>query len=58
MRVVHAAGSGDDAIVAEVHALVGGGCDVTVVTADRGLQARVESAGGLVKQPSWLLKRL
>jgi predicted RNA-binding protein with PIN domain len=60
LRIVHAPGSGDDAIVEAVMAQVGladeGG--VTVVTADRGLRARVEAAGARSVSPSWLLDQL
>jgi hypothetical protein len=56
--VVHATGSGDDTIVAEAAARVAEGREVAVVTADRGLQARVEAAGASVVRPSWLLERL
>ena len=55
---VHAAGAGDDAIVAEARARASDGCDVTVVTADRALQDRVRSAGASTVGPSWLLDRL
>ena len=58
VRTVHAAGSGDDAIVGEVEAEVLRGHEVTVVTADRELQARAEAVGGAVARPSWLLQRL
>jgi hypothetical protein len=56
--VVHASGSGDDAIVAEAASRLAEGSRVAVVTADRGLQARVEAAGATVLRPSWLLARL
>ena len=55
---VHASGSGDDAIVDEVRTRADDGKDVTTVTADRGLKARVEAAGGRTVGPSWLLDRL
>jgi hypothetical protein len=55
---VHAPGSGDDTIVAEAEARVRDGRQVTVVTADRALQARVEAAGAAVGRPAWLLERL
>ena len=58
VRTVHAAGSGDDAIVEEVETAVREGHDVTVVTADRGLRVRVEAEGAAVVGPSWLLQRL
>lgn len=44
LRVVRAAGSGDDALVAEVEAL----SDVLVVSADRGLVARLPVAAAVV----------
>jgi hypothetical protein len=55
---VHAAGSGDDTVVAEAAARVDLGREVSVVTADRGLQARVEAVGAAAVRPSWLLERL
>jgi len=58
VRTVHATASGDDAIVEEAETAVREGHDVTVVTADRGLRARVEAAGAAVVGPSWLLQRL
>jgi hypothetical protein len=60
VHTIHAAGSGDDAIVDSVVAQVSAGDDrdVTVVTADRGLRARVEAAGATSVGPSWLLDRL
>jgi hypothetical protein len=58
LRVVHATGDGDSAIVAEVTALVTAGQDTAVVTADQGLRERVRAAGGTVLPPSWLLTRL
>jgi hypothetical protein len=60
VRVLHAAGSGDDAIVDEVARQVaaGDGRDVVVVTADRGLRDRVTEAGGQTRSPRWLLDQL
>ncbi len=55
--VVHAPGSGDDAIVAAVAERTGS-AEVLVVTADRGLRARVEQVGGSCQGPRWLLDRL
>jgi 8-oxo-dGTP diphosphatase len=52
VRVVHARGSGDDAIVAVVHELPG---RRVVVTADRELRDRSVAAGATVLGPSWLL---
>jgi len=60
VRVVTADGSGDDAIVAVVSAALdtGGHETVTVVTADRGLRARVEALGASTVGPRWLLDRI
>jgi hypothetical protein len=55
---LHAAGSGDDAIVEVARSRTEDGWDVTVVTADRGLQARVEAVAATVARPSWLLGQL
>jgi predicted RNA-binding protein with PIN domain len=57
VSIVHAEGSGDDAIVDEVTRQVDGH-GVIVVTADRGLRDRVEAAGATTKGPSWLLDQL
>ena len=54
LQVVRAAGSGDDEVVAQVERL-GTGC--TVVTADRGLLARLPS-GTRARGPGWLLDRI
>jgi hypothetical protein len=60
LRIVLASGSGDDAIVdvvtaalAEDHHRV-----ITVVTADRGLRARVEPLGAQATGPNWLRSQL
>jgi hypothetical protein len=58
VRTAHAAGSGDDAIVEEARLAVAAGREVTVVTADRGLRARLEAVGAAYVGPSWLLERL
>jgi hypothetical protein len=55
VRVVHAAGSGDDAIVELVAHAVAQAQTVRVVTADRGLRDRVVSGGAEVRGPRWLL---
>ena len=55
---LHAAGSGDDAIVEAAETRTVAGWDVTVVTADRGLRARVEDVQARVLGPSWLLDLL
>lgn len=54
VRIVRAPASGDDAIVAEVGALIDAGRSVTVVTSDRALRARVEELGATVHGPRWL----
>jgi hypothetical protein len=58
IRVSHADGSGDDAIVAEVVRHVAADADVDVVTADRELRSRVDAAGGRALGPGWLLDQL
>ena len=60
LRIVHAPGSGDDAIVEAVvaHVEIGDGRDVAVVTADRALRDRVQAAGARSMSPSWLLDQL
>lgn len=55
LAVVHAPDSGDDTIVDEARAA---GPPVVVVTADRGLRARVRAVGATVEGPGWLLDRL
>jgi len=52
VRVVHAPGHGDDAIVAVVRELPG---RRVVVTADRELRDRCAAAGTEVRSPGWLL---
>lgn len=54
VEVVHAPGEGDDAIAAIAQMQR----EVVVVTADRGLAARVRAADGEVVGPRWLLDRL
>jgi rRNA-processing protein FCF1 len=57
VTVVHAGGSGDDALVDAAGA--GAGDEkVTLVTADRELRQRVEALGAAVVGPRWLLERL
>ena len=53
VTVLHAEGSGDDALVAVV--AKESERTVTLVTADRELRRRVESFGADVVGPSWLL---
>lgn len=55
VRVVRAAGSGDDEILRQA-AEIAGPC--LVVTADRELRARCEAAGAAVTGPRWLLALL
>lgn len=55
VRTVHAGGKGDDTIVAEVRSAVERGDRVTVITADRMLQARCEGLAATAMSPSWLL---
>jgi YacP-like NYN domain len=57
LRVVHAAGSGDDTITELVAQGAGDGHHVTVVTADRELRDRARQLGGDVVGPTWLLER-
>jgi hypothetical protein len=54
ITVVRVSGSGDDGVVAAAEAAVGAGEDVLVVTADRGLRARLPGAV-VVAGPGWLL---
>ena len=55
VRVVHASGSGDDAIVALARELPG---QRVVVTADRELRHRSVAAGATILGPGWLLGQL
>jgi hypothetical protein len=57
VRLVRAAGSGDDAVVEEAFRLVATGEDVLAVTADRGLRARLQAPVG-VTGPGSLLAAL
>jgi hypothetical protein len=55
VRVLHAAGSGDDSLIE----VISDAADpVTLVTADRGLRQRAEAIGAHVVGPTWLLERL
>jgi predicted RNA-binding protein with PIN domain len=58
VRTVHAKGSGDDEIVEQARAAAARGDRVTVVTADRMLQSRVQGAGATALGPTWLLDQL
>lgn len=55
---VHAARDGDAEIVNQVELAVAKGDRVSVVTADRLLQARVQGKGAMAMSPSWLLDQL
>src|SRR4051794_13503652 len=57
VEVVHARGEGDDTIVDVVRVHATNGC-VTVVSADRGLAARVREHGADVVGPRWLNERV
>jgi predicted RNA-binding protein with PIN domain len=57
VTVVHAPQDGDAEIVRQAHKAAEAGRQVTVVTADRLLAARVAKAGTTVG-PTWLLDRL
>lgn len=56
VTVVHAAGSGDDALVEAVESTPDQ--PVRLVTADRELRRRAQELGAEVVGPSWLLERL
>lgn len=58
VRTVHAKGVGDDRIVSETRDAIAAGHRVTVITADRMLQALVMGAGAMAMSPSWLLDQL
>jgi hypothetical protein len=53
VTVVRAAGSGDDALAASAARLAGEGRELVVVTADRGLRARLPESAA-VTGPGWL----
>ena len=57
VTTVHAPKDGDAEIVRQAHAAAGAGAQVTVITADRLLSARVAKAGQVLG-PTWLLDRL
>ena len=57
LRVVHAAASGDDALV-DLAAATAAAEPVLVVTADRALRDRLTRAGATCTGPRWLLERL
>jgi hypothetical protein len=55
---IHAPAAGDDELVARCRAASGPDADVTLVTADRGLAARVAGLGVTILGPSALLALL
>jgi hypothetical protein len=57
VRLVRAEGSGDDALAAYAADLAVRGSSLLVITADRGLRARLP-AGTAVAGPGWLLEQL
>jgi rRNA-processing protein FCF1 len=58
VEVVHAVRDGDSTIIDQVRSAVASGELAAVVTADRGLAARVERLGATVLAPGWLLGRI
>jgi hypothetical protein len=59
VTVVHAEGSGDDALIEVVRDASADGSDsVVLVTADRELRGRAEALEASVVGPKWLLERL
>jgi hypothetical protein len=58
VRIVAAAGSGDDTILDTAAELAAGEIPVIVVTADRELRERVRAVGATTESPSWLWSRL
>jgi rRNA-processing protein FCF1 len=55
VTVLHAAGSGDDALI---DVISDASDEVRLVTADRGLRERAEALGAHVLGPRWLLQVL
>jgi inactivated superfamily I helicase len=58
VEVLYAVREGDDTIVEEVRRAVTAGETAAVVTADRGLAARVDRLGAMLLRPGWLLGRI
>lgn len=60
VRVIDSPGSGDDTIVDTVRQLIAAEPDLAchVVTADRELRGRCETAGAMARGPKWLLNLL
>lgn len=56
LRTVHAARDGDSAIVKASREAREKAHDVTVITADRALQMKVEALGCRTMSPTWLLE--
>jgi hypothetical protein len=58
VRTVHAPRDGDATIVEQARVVAARGSEVTVITADRFLRARVEGVGARAMGPGWLLDQL
>lgn len=58
VHTVHAPKDGDAEIERQTATAVDAGRRVTVVTADRFLQARVQGLGAMTMSPGWLLDQL
>ena len=58
VTTVHAKRDGDSEIESQVTAAQAAGRTVTVITADRFLQSRVQGLGAMAMSPSWLLDQL
>jgi predicted RNA-binding protein with PIN domain len=58
VTTVHAARDGDSEIESQVTAARASGRSVTVITADRFLQSRVQGLGAMAMSPSWLLDKI
>jgi len=58
VRTVHAPRDGDSTIFAEARSAATRGDRVTVITADRMLQARVGGVGATALGPTWLLEQI
>jgi len=58
LTTIHAPKDGDAEIVAQTRAAADRGDAVTVITADRMLQARVAAYGAMALGPAWLLDLL
>ncbi len=58
VTTVHAPKDGDAEIESQVARAGAAGRSVTVITADRFLQSRVQGLGAMAMSPSWLLDQL